>query len=133
MKLNLFNLYNVGTQNAIRVLGESKTADVPTTQTCIRLLSASKVHEEEYQAVVGVINERSDIKELLKRFEEALPEQKNQIQGSIQKIVMEELQKAELQLTISNLTFDQLYSAGLRPADIYALEWLMVEKQEEKN
>ena len=116
MKVTLFDLYNQKAQEAINKLSESDKTDVLTARMIIRLLKASKDFQDELNALIEKVNKRDDIK---KYIEEVNYQEVN-------RVLAEEMQKAEIDISIDLLSFEQLHTSGLSPKEIFAVSWLML-------
>lgn len=119
MKITLFDLYNQKAQEAINKLSESDKTDVLTARMAVRLLNASKNNQEELNTLVKKVNESPEVGKLIK--EENVQE--------INRILTEEMQKAEVEIDLTKLSFEQLHEAGLSPKEIYVLSWLLSDNQ----
>lgn len=119
MKITLFDLYNQKAQEAINKLSESDKTDVLTARMAIRLLNASKNNQEELNTLVKKVNENPEVGKLFK--EENVQE--------INRVLTEEMQKAEVEIDLTPLSFEQLHEAGLSPKEIYVLSWLLSDNQ----
>ena len=119
MKVTLLDLYNQNTQEAIGKLSESDKTDVLTARMVVRLLNASKVHQEELDVVIQKVNKLDHVKKFIK--ESNMPE--------VNKALSEEMRNAEIEIDINPLSFEQLHEAGLSPKEIYSLGWLLDSNQ----
>lgn len=119
MKVTLFDLYNQKAQEAINKLSESDKTDVLTARMAIRLLNASKNNQEEMNTLIEKVNKLDHIKKYIE--ENNIPE--------INKALTEEMQKAEIEIDLTQLPFEQLHEAGLSPKEIYVLSWLLSDNQ----
>lgn len=119
MKITLFDLYNQKAQEVINKLSESDKTDVLTARMAVRLLKASKDFQDEMNTLVEKVNKLDYIKKCIE--ENNIPE--------INKALAEEMQKAEIEIDLTQLSFEQLHEAGLSPKEIYVLSWLLDSNQ----
>jgi len=47
----------------------------------------------------------------------------------INRLLSEEMQTAEIEIDLTQLSFEQLHEAGLSPKEIYVLSWLLDKDQ----
>ena len=124
MKVNLFNLYGQQAQLVINQLAESKEADIQTMRMAVRLLKATKDHNEELQAIVDKINE-----EYQPHFVDVKSEDKKaKLEREINERLVKEFLAAEVEVDIELLTMEQLHKAGLNAKEIFVLDWLLSDK-----
>ena len=119
MKITLFDLYNQKAQEVINKLSESERTDVLTARMVVRLLNATKNNQDELNTLVQKVNENDDVKKWI---------EENNYQ-EINRLLSEEMQKAEIEIDLTQLSFEQLHEAGLSPKEIYVLSWLLDKDQ----
>lgn len=119
MKVTLFDLYNQKAQEVINKLSESDKTDVLTARMVVRLLNAIKNNQEELNAVVNKLNADPAMKEMVEKSD------LEKMNG----VLSAELQKAEVEIDLTKLSFEQLHEAGLSPKEIYVLSWLLSDNQ----
>ena len=119
MKITLFDLYNQKAQEVINKLSESERTDVLTARMVVRLLNASKNNQDELNTLVQKVNENDDVKKWIEQ---------NNVQ-EINRLLSEEMQTAEIEIDLIQLSFEQLHEAGLSPKEIYVLSWLLDKDQ----
>lgn len=115
MKITLFDLYNQKAQEVINKLSESDKTDVLTARMIVRLLKASKDFQDEINTLVEKVNKLDYIKKCI---------EENNI-SEINRVLTEEMQKAEIEIDLTPLSFEQLHEAGLSPKEIFVLSWLI--------
>ncbi|MBE0573325.1 hypothetical protein IH575_00275 [Candidatus Dojkabacteria bacterium] len=117
MKITLLDLYNQKAQEVINKLSESDKTDVLTARMVVRLLNATKSNQQELNTLVEKVNKNPEI---TKWIEEGST-------WEINKLLAEEMQKAEIEVDLTPLSFEQLHEAGLSPKEIFILSWLLTE------
>jgi hypothetical protein len=116
MKITLFDLYNQKAQEAINKLSESERTDVLTARMVVRLLNATKNNQEELNTLVEKVNKNPEV---VKWIEEGN-------NWEINRLLSEEMQKAEIEVDLTPLSFEQLHEAGLSPKEIFIVSWLTI-------